>query len=217
MPLEDLKKAAFAPQSASPDPAPAAVATPALQAQPAAQPGPYTVLQSDGGLVVQMSRELGGEIFKGANWDEVGPQVLKAKAHANAYIKQLKANPQQPENALPEFQYMTPEQETAAQNEAAEFLRSLILTPEVRQQIADEAISKRFGIDASILPQTVQQIGEAHNQFQVANLQMDFHRECRDYLDTPENAKALSECNWGFAGASAYAGRSCKGLGSRYL
>jgi hypothetical protein len=178
MDLGDLKKAAF-------EPAPAPIAQPQGQTSPE----PYTVEQGPDGIQVRLSPEHGGEVFKGKDFNEVIAKLAKSKADGNAYIKQLKTQPGTQPNAMPQ-QFPDPAMQQSpeeAQREAAQFLQSMVLTPEVKQQIVAEAV----GIDPRALPRTFRGIAQTVGEFQANNTALEFHLRCPDYVDLPDQTKAL--------------------------
>lgn len=181
MDLGDLKKAAF-------DPQPAPTAQPQTDPQPQTAPEPYTVEQGPDGVQVRLSPEYGGEVYKGKDLNEVVAKLAKSKADTNAYVKQLKTQmgqPQaQPQPFLDPAMPQSPEDEQRAQQEAAEFLRTALLTSELKRQLVTEALNN---------DPRVHQITSTVQEFTAHNMAFEFHRRCPDYVDLPEQTKALEQ------------------------
>lgn len=198
MPLDQLATAAgitpgapqVTPATPVPEPAPAAPAPPPAPAPTPVVPEPFQVLQGESGLVVQMSPEYGGEVFKGADWSEVGPKIAKAKADANLHIKNQKYQIQElqqqptPQPSQPPPQPVDPQVQATRQWLASELAADPALAKAVVAAAFGlpnvEALDSRLGM----VFQTTEKMSE--------NVALaEFHKMCPAYVDTPENSQAL--------------------------
>lgn len=182
MPMEQLEQLMNQPAA---QPVPEPIAQPAATATPEK----YTINSDANGVTITLAPEFGGEVYKGKDLSEAVAKLAGSKADANAYIKQLKTNPNAPD---PTAQATAPEIHPNALQDgkaAADVLREMLSTlpPEMKQQMVAEA----FNVSPEQLPAMVQSVGNAAAQWQAMNLEMEFHRACSDYVDTPENTQAL--------------------------
>lgn len=169
MPLEDLKTAAGlsgtpAPVVDPPSPPPAPVV-----------PEAYTVSQDDNGVTITLSPEFGGEVYKGKDATEALGKLAKAKADANAYIKQLKTQPVAPPAPVPS---------PAAPQESPEEIAA-------RDWILDQQ-AKALGLTKDQYLARVNMVFETSERMAVNSAFADFAQACPDYADTPENAGVLA-------------------------
>jgi hypothetical protein len=199
MPMADLRSAA-----GLDGPAPVAPAAPAVEVAPVQAPEvpaiavapivpePFQVLQSDTGLVVQMSPENGGEVFKGADWAEVGPKIAKAKAFANVHIKDQNARiqslqqlqPSSPAPQSPPAPTIDP-QEAATQTWMGDMLAA-------NPAIAKRVMAAAMGLpNVEALESTLGMVLQTSQTMSQNIAQAEFHRMCPAYVDTPENSQAV--------------------------
>jgi hypothetical protein len=174
MPLADLKQAAGLndPQPQTP---------PATPAAPAAPPAPvvpekYTISKDDNGVTITLSPEYGGEVYKGKDLDEAVTKLAGSKADANAYIKQLKSQPQQPAP-------VTPKVEPPPVDPQVQATRDWL--------IAEQAAA--MGMSAEEYKARVSMVFQTTEQMQTNIAIADFHKLCPDYVDTPENSKIIGD------------------------
>lgn len=171
MPLADLKNAAglgTPPEGGTP---PAAAAPP----PPPVVPEKFTLSQDDNGVVITLSPEYGGEVFKGKDVNEVLTKLAGSKADTNAYVKQLKTQPTAP---VPVATPATPPPIDPAVQATRDWLlaenaAALGMTP--------DEYKARVGMVFKTTEQMATNIAVA-----------DFHQMCPGYTDTPENSAALS-------------------------
>jgi hypothetical protein len=170
MPLADLKQAAGLGTPAEPAAPPVAGPPP-----PPAVPEKFTVSQDDNGVVITLSPEYGGEVFKGKDFNEVVTKLAGSKADTNAYVKQLKSQPATPPPVVTPA--APPPVDPAVQATRdwllAETAAGLGMTP--------EEYKARVGVVFKTTEQMATNIAVA-----------DFHQMCPGYTDTPENSAALS-------------------------
>ena len=172
MPLADLKQAA----GLNDPPAPAVQPTAEPVAQPATPvvPEAYTMESGENGVTITLAPEFGGEVYKGKDANEALAKLAKAKADANAYIKQLKAQPAQP------AQPVTPAQPEPV-DPAVQATRDWLIA---EQAAALGMTPDEYRARVSMVFQTTEQMA---TNIAIA----EFHKSCPDYLDTPENSQVL--------------------------
>jgi hypothetical protein len=167
MPLADLKQAAGLNEPAVAQP-PAPVVQPA---QPVV-PEKFTIAQDDNGVVITLSPEYGGEVFKGKDFSEAVNKLAGSKADANAYIKQLKTQPAPTQPQVTQPEPVDPAVQATQEWILAQTAAALGMSP--------EEYKARVGMVFNTSEQMATQIAVA-----------DFHKMCPGYVDTPENSAAL--------------------------
>lgn len=174
MPLADLKQAAGlndppAPQVApQPEvaPAPAPVAAPVV-------PEKFAISSDDSGVTITLSPEYGGEVYKGKDVNEALAKLAGSKADANAYIKTLKSQPAQPAVPAKVPDPVPPDVQATRDWILDEFAKGLGLNGK------DDLVAN-FG-----------SMAKTSNEFSTNVAFAEFHKNCPDYVDTPENSAAV--------------------------
>jgi hypothetical protein len=175
VPLDDLRAAAGL---NDPQPVPV-VAEPTPVAPAPVVPEAYTVAQDENGVTITLAPEFGGEVYKGKDAHEALAKIAKAKADANVYIKQLKAQPP----AAPVQPAPSEPQPTVEELAAEEWVATAY----------EKTLARRMGLTVDQLraQQRISMEG-APAVFQERQ-EVDFKKSNQDWVETPENLEAMKK------------------------